>query len=166
MRFKATATDIADFTRALRIELGLTPNLDETDRSQTLAVLEIKGDDMMDLMRIATERGAPIIIWKMGWPVKLHQPADMLVFQGDGDCTLMRTGFTLWAGLDAKQPLLLIDNDGRTAARITGAGLLELPAVPIGVEASIQPGIERAMDRISDRLLALGSVKNVQPMAA
>ena len=167
MRFSAIATDPLDFTRALRIELGLEPELNERDPLIAVAVAGLVGDSMLELMGVAAERQVPLVIMKVSIPFLMHQPADMMVIESFGGSLITRMGLTLWAGHDPRRPLLLARHDGSgNAEMVTPDRLVAFASLPLGIEGSAAPGIARAMQRITDRLLVFGKFRNMVPLAA
>ncbi len=166
MRFTAVATDPMDFTRALRLEFGLEPDFEEHEPVMVASVANVDGDVMLELGHIVEQAGDPGVIMMLNVPHKLHEPARMLVFLPLGPSLSVHMGLTLWAGIDVSSPLLLVAPQGGPAYAITDRGLLELPSVPLGIEATTAPGIERACDRLSERMLAIAQLRDLMPMAA
>lgn len=81
--------------------------------------------------------------------------------------SFVKTGYTLWAG-KADDALLIVPNDGRAneCFGITAHGLVQLPCVPLGIEASTQSRIERAIERYSERFQGIASYRALKQMAA
>lgn len=165
MRFSAIATDPLDFSRALRLELGLAPEIEVGDRSLVTATV-VDGDMMLGLLEVASASGTPVVVMNIRVPFKFDGPAEMQVYEDVGGCVLTRLGATLWAGMDPAGPILLTDRNGANVSAFTADGIVPLPGLPLGLEASPDFGFERAMQRISDRFLAVGKMRDMMPMAA
>lgn len=164
MRYSAVATDPLDFTRALRMEFGLDAE-PAPGPVAFAAVADPGGDAMLELMAIAHDAQAPVVMMALRSPCKLDRPAEITMFEPLGGSIAMRIGYTLWAG-HPSEPLLIIGRDGRGPALVvTPRGLAERP-VPLGIEATARWGIERATERFSERMLAIGRLRDVMPMAA
>ena len=166
MRYKAVATDPLDFSRALRLEMALNPSFEEFEPVMVAAVANLDNDAMSKLGAIVAEAGDPALIWALDIPHKLDQPARIVAFLPFAGSLMMMTGLTLWAGVDHSQPLIVVSQEGGSAFVVTPHGLLRLQSVPLGIEASLQPGLERAWDRLSERMLAIASLRDVLPIAA
>ncbi|MCI4654674.1 hypothetical protein [Sphingomonas aquatilis] len=166
MRYKAVATDPIDFSRALRLEMGLDPTFQEFEPVMVAAVANLDGDAMSELSAIVAEAGDPALIWALDIPHKLDQPARIVALLPFAGSLMMMTGLTLWAGIDPSRPLIVVSQEGGSAFAVTSQGLVQLQSVPLGIEASLRPGLERAWDRLSERMLAVASLRDVLPIAA
>ena len=165
MRFSAIATDPLDFSRSLRLELGFAPDIKEGERFLVAATV-IDGEMMLELMQLAAVSAAPVVMMNIRVPFKFDGPAEMQVYHQVGGSVLTHLGATLWAGMDPASPILLTDQDGSNVAAFSSGGLVPLPGLPLGLEASASFGFDRAMQRISDRMLMIGKLRAITPLAA
>ncbi|MBI0532032.1 hypothetical protein [Sphingomonas sp. TX0522] len=166
MRYKAVATDAVDFSRALRLEMGLDPAFREFEPVMVAAVPHLDGEATTALSRIVAEAGDPALIWGLDVPHKLDRPARIVAFLPSPGSLMVMTGLTLWAGSDPSLPLIVVPPSGGSAFTVTAQGLLQLPSIPLGIEGSLEPGIERACDRLTKRMLAIASLRDLLPMPA
>jgi hypothetical protein len=167
MRYSAICTDSLAFTRALRVEAGFAPAIQEGTAVALLAMAEPDAATMLKLAGIAHRSASTIVLLRGGRPFQLHKPADVVVIAADGDRVNITTGKTLWAGLQPSGPLLLVDrSDAQEVHAMTNDGLVGRSGLPLGVEASAEPGFVRAMQRIADRLPTFGGSKDAMPLAA
>lgn len=165
MRHSAIATDPMQFRFAFRQEFGLPSRLG--DEPVIVMASTLDGDGILDLLAISQDGHRPIVFMRLHIPCKLDEPSDIWMFLPVGTTSIVQTGYTLWAG-KAGDAVRIVPSDGRAdeCFGIAAKGLVELPCVPLGIEASTQAGIERATERFSERFRGLASLRDMKPMAA
>jgi hypothetical protein len=166
MRISAIATDHLDFTRILRLELGLPEELDETAEVVAVAPAELDAPRLQELLHIVSETQVPAVVMPLYGTFKFDSPASIFVLIPDEGEVQLGFGWTLWSPLDPDAPLLLAGLARGGAIRVEHSGLTCVDTLPLGPEISAEPGIARACKRMTERFIAIGRMRAPALMAA
>lgn len=154
MSENAATTDHIDLASVLKLELGLPIEAGPRSLRVAVATPETVGDLLTRFEALPLDDASQAVVWMLDRAHDVREAPRLLVMTRSGDIVNLRMGFTVWAGRTPGSPLLVVSPNGSEAHSASTTRLLDMPRVPLAGEASIRPGVVRAIERLTSRLEA------------